>query len=93
MPDKVRAHVIINGLVQGVFFRTNTKKVAEEHGVTGWVKNRLDSSVEAVFEGNKEEVDSVIKWCHYGPWGAQVEKVDIEWEEYKGGFNGFSIRY
>ena len=93
MAERVRAHLIIEGLVQGVYFRANTKRVAEEHGVRGWVRNRPDGTVEAVLEGEKEDVEKVIAWCHRGPWGARVDRVDVEWEEYKGEFRDFSIRY
>ena len=93
MSGKVRAHVIVEGLVQGVYFRANTKRVAEEHDVNGWVRNRPDGSVEAVFEGTREDVERVIAWCHRGPWGARVDDVKVEWEDYKGEFTGFTIRY
>ncbi len=93
MPKMVRAHLIIKGLVQGVFFRATTQSVAEGNRVKGWVRNRTDGSVEAVLEGEKEDVDRVIEWCHHGPLGARVDEVEVEWEEYKNEFNGFSIRY
>ncbi|MBI5285968.1 MAG: acylphosphatase [Deltaproteobacteria bacterium] len=92
--SEVRAHLIIEGIVQGVFFRANTRDVATRHGVHGWVRNRPDGTVEAELEGDEEAVKKVIQWCHKGPPGAVVERVSVDWEDYKGEFNGFSvIRY
>ena len=89
----VRAHVYVSGLVQGVYFRHNTKLRAEELGVKGWVKNLRDGRVEAVFEGPREAVERIIEWCRKGPPGARVEAVDVEWQEYKGEFRDFRIVY
>ncbi len=93
MADMVRAHVVIHGLVQGVFFRATTREKAREHGVTGWVRNLPDGSVEALFEGEKDAVESLIRWCHEGPLGARVEKVEVEWQDYRGEFTDFEVRY
>ncbi len=90
---KVRAHLWIYGIVQGVFFRSTMRAVATEYGVTGWVRNLPDGSVEAVLEGEKEDVEKVIEWAHRGPPAAVVERVVVKWEEYKGEFNRFEIRY
>jgi len=90
---KVRAHLFISGLVQGVFFRANTADRARRLGVKGWVRNLPDGRVEAVFEGEKEAVEKLIEWCRIGPPGAIVEKVEVKWEEYKGEFKDFRIRY
>lgn len=90
---KARAHVYVSGLVQGVFFRSNTKKMADRLGVKGWVRNTPDGRVEAVFEGEREAVVSMIEWCRKGPPDAIVEKVDVAWEEYKGEFKDFKIVY
>lgn len=87
-----RAHVRIYGRVQGVFFRANTKKMAEKLGVTGWVRNMPDGSVEAVFEGDDEAVEQIIEWCHHGPAMARVDEVYVEYEEPKGE-KGFRIIY
>jgi acylphosphatase len=89
----VRAHVIINGRVQGVFFRYATQEEATRLGVKGWVKNRRDGQVEAVFEGDEPTVETMLKWCHQGPPHAVVNKVDVNWEDYKGEFDKFDIRY
>jgi len=88
-----RARVRIYGLVQGVFFRANTKRVADNLGLKGYVRNMPDGSVEAVFEGEKEAIERAIEWCRVGPPLAVVEKVEVEWEPYKGEFETFSIRY
>ncbi len=94
MTKKIRAHIIVKGLVQGVFFRANMKRVAEENNVKGWVRNLPDGeSVEAVLEGNREAVEKVICWSLRGPPLAEVKEVHIEFEEYKGEFKEFRIRY
>ena len=86
-----RARVVVRGSVQGVFFRTETRDRARSLGVAGWVRNVPDGTVEAVFEGNDEKVDSMVEWCRRGPSGASVEHVDVEWVEPEGEA-GFSIR-
>ena len=91
--ENVRAHVIIEGRVQGVFFRAYTEEEALRRKVTGWVKNRYDGGVEAVFEGEKELVRAMVDWCHTGSPSAQVEKVGVKWEKYTGEFKSFSVTY
>ena len=86
-----RVHTIITGKVQGVCFRITTKQEAEKHGVTGWVRNRIDGSVEAVFEGEKNKVNSVLKWCRDGPPMARVNKVATRSEEHKNEFHNFQV--
>ena len=93
MDSKVRAHVFVKGMVQGVLFRYVTKDEANLRGVKGWVRNLEDGRVEAVFEGVKEKVDEMMEFCHYGPPAAKVSSVKVTWEEYTGDFKGFSIRY
>ncbi|RLI30619.1 acylphosphatase [Candidatus Bathyarchaeota archaeon] len=88
---KVRAHVIVSGRVQGVFFRYETKKEALKRGVKGWVRNLPTGEVEAVFEGEKEDVEEMIKFCRKGPPLAKVKDVKVSWEEYKGEFEDFKI--
>ena len=90
---KVRAHVYISGRVQGVFFRYETKKEAKKRNVKGWVRNLPDGRVEAVFEGEKEDVERLIEFCHRGPPLARVEKVEVFWEEYKGEFEDFKLTF
>jgi acylphosphatase len=91
--QKVRARVVVEGWVQGVFFRYSTQEVANRLHVFGWVKNRLDGKVEAVFEGEREGVEEMIAWCHKGPPSAHVQRVDTHREHYLGEFDGFSIIY
>ncbi len=86
-----RVHVVIIGKVQGVCFRIATKQEAEKYAVTGWVRNRIDGSVEAVFEGKKDRVESVLEWCREGPITARVKKVETKWEEHKNEFESFQI--
>lgn len=87
-----RAHVFITGRVQGVFFRANTKKTAQKQGLSGWVKNLSDGRVEAVFEGPKNAVSEMVRWCHEGPIGANVESVEVKWED-PIGLMGFEITF
>lgn len=88
---KVRAHVVFEGLVQGVFFRANTRKCAESLGLTGWVRNRPDGSVEAVFEGEEEKVAQGIDWCSTMQPYAQVRSKRVEMSPFTGEFEVFSI--
>jgi acylphosphatase len=90
---KVRAHVFVNGRVQGVFFRSETKYEAEKNGVNGWVRNLPDDRVEAVFEGEQEKVERLVEFCKHGPPGARVTTVDIARERYSGEFEDFEIVY
>ena len=88
-----RVKVKIFGKVQGVFFRYNTKKMAEMLGVKGWVRNCEDGSVEAVFEGEDEKVDELVRWCRKGPSLARIEKIEVKDEKFKGEFKDFRIIY
>ncbi|MBI5253372.1 MAG: acylphosphatase [Euryarchaeota archaeon] len=90
---KVRAHVYISGRVQGVFFRSSAEEKAFELGVKGWVRNLRDGRVEAIFEGEKEKVEEMIRWCHKGPPYARVTNVEVKWEEYKGELSSFGAAY
>ena len=90
---KARAHVWVEGYVQGVFFRYETSKVAKSLNVNGWVRNLPDNRVEAVFEGDKEKVEAMVDFCRRGPPGAHVEEVKVAWEQYEGEFSDFGIRY
>jgi len=91
--ELVRAHIFVEGLVQGVFFRSNTRKKARELNVKGWVKNLPDGRVEAVLEGEKQKVKDLIEWTKRGPSAARVNNVDAKLQEYKGEFKIFEIRY
>ena len=86
-----RAHVVVHGAVQGVFFRVETRDRARSLGIGGWVSNAADGSVEAVFEGEDEHVESMVSWCSRGPSGARVDDVDVTWAE-PHGESRFSIR-
>lgn len=90
---KIRARVRIAGKVQGVYFRQNTRIVANRHRVTGWVKNLKDGRVEAVLEGNEMDVSEVIEWFYAGPPKAIVDDVQIKYEPYIGEFQEFKVNY
>ena len=93
MEKQVRACAVISGRVQGVFFRLETQHAAERFGVFGWVRNRPDSTVEAVFEGEQQAVDAVLQWCKEGPNLAVVKNVEVNWQDYSGEFERFDITY
>ena len=82
---------MVRGNVQGVFFRDSCRQKARSRGVAGWVANRPDGAVEAVFEGDAGAVQAMVDWCGQGPRGAEVESVDESTEE-PGGLSGFDIR-
>ena len=81
----------MRGHVQGVFFRDETRRRARSLGVAGSVANRRDGAVEAVFEGRRDAVESMVQWCHRGPSGGRVDDVQVTWEE-PGGEDGFAVR-
>jgi acylphosphatase len=83
---------VVSGDVQGVFFRQETKRQAEAHGVSGWVRNRDDRTVEAVFEGEEQNVKALVDFSIRGPPRAIVTNVDVKWEIYTGKFKDFKIR-
>jgi acylphosphatase len=87
----MRMRVRVRGRVQGVFFRAETRARAESLGLAGWVRNAPDGSVEAVFEGEPERVESMIEWCRRGPGGAIVDDVETVSEE-PAGESGFGLR-
>ncbi len=92
--EMVRAHLIVRGRVQGVFFRANMKKEADSNNVKGWVRNLPDGrSVEAVLEGRRADVERVICWSLRGPPLARVTELHVEFQEYRGEFDSFTIRY
>ena len=80
----VRYRVLVSGRVQGVFFRDTCRRIAVEHGVTGWVRNLPDGRVEAVFEGPDDDVRRLVDWAHHGPRLAVVEAVKVEPEPPEG---------
>lgn len=87
----VRRRVTVGGRVQGVFFRDSCRREARARGVAGWVRNREDGAVEAVFEGDPAAVDRLVAWMRSGPRHARVESVDVLDEEPRGE-QGFSVR-
>ena len=88
---RVRRRVIVQGHVQGVGYRVAVARRAEQRGLAGWVQNRGDGSVEAVFEGESGAVDSLVHFCSEGPRGAVVEHVDVAGEAPEG-LSWFDIR-
>ncbi len=91
--SKLRAHLIIAGKVQGVYFRQNMKIIAKRNNVNGWVRNLSGGTVEAILEGNKIDVEMLISWSSKGPDGAIVGDVTVEKEQYRGEFSSFEITY
>jgi acylphosphatase len=89
--DAARAHVLVRGLVQGVFFRAELRDRARSVGVSGWVRNNVDGTVDAELEGPRERVESLVHWCSRGPRGAVVDDVEVEWLE-PAGHVGFELR-
>jgi acylphosphatase len=90
---KIRAHIFIEGRVQGVFFRARATERAVRLGVRGWIRNLPNGKVEGVFEGEEENVNALLDFCKVGPSSAEVEKVDVEKSTYTGAFEDFRIRY
>jgi len=91
--EKKRVRVFIDGRVQGVCFRMETRRAAEERGVDGWVRNLPNGKVEAVFEGEDTKVQSMLQWCETGPPLARVNRVEVENETPTDEFEGFRIAY
>ncbi|MEL6162813.1 MAG: acylphosphatase [Cyanobacteria bacterium J06641_2] len=90
LPKQIRAHTFISGKVQGVGYRYSTMNEAKKLGLKGWVRNLPDSRVEALFEGESEVVEEMIRWCHRGPTAAVVKDVQVEYSEAEG-LQGFEI--
>jgi acylphosphatase len=87
----VRRRVVVVGHVQGVFFRDSTRREADERGLAGWVRNREDGSVEAVFEGDPDAVETVVGWTRSGPPMARVDDLKVT-DEPPEGLSGFEVR-
>ncbi|NYZ77166.1 acylphosphatase [Candidatus Micrarchaeota archaeon] len=87
-----RIRIFVYGDVQGVFFRSNSVSEANGLGLSGWVRNRSDGSVEIVAEGEKEKLEELLSWCRKGPGAARVDEVKYGWEKPAGEFSGFSAR-
>ena len=80
----IRNRVLVSGRVQGVFFRDTLRRLAQEHGVAGWVRNLPDGRVEAVLEGAAEDVGRLVEWAHHGPRHAVVDHVEVRAEPPEG---------
>ena len=87
----IRRRVRVTGRVQGVFYRDTCRREARRRDVNGWVSNRPDGSVEAVFEGAEDAVEEMVAWCRRGPAQASVRRVEVR-EEDPAGESGFSVR-
>jgi len=92
MTDRTRAHVYVSGRVQGVYYRATTRDTAREAGIDGWVRNREDGRVEAVFEGEEAAVREMVDWCETGSKAAEVDAVDATYEE-PTGLDGFEVKW
>ncbi len=89
----IRVRLIVEGKVQGVWFRESTRREASHLGVFGWVRNRPDGKVEVLAEGPEERVRSLVAWCHHGPPAARVHKVQEYEEAWTGEFDSFDVAY
>ncbi|MCS6797081.1 MAG: acylphosphatase [Myxococcota bacterium] len=86
-----RLHIVVRGRVQGVYFRASAQREARQLGLTGWIKNRPDGSVEALVEGEEDDVKAFLAWAQHGPSTARVDKVETHWRSYTGEFSEFRI--
>ena len=93
MSGKKRAHVIVEGRVQGDFFRAYTSENAKRLGLVGWVRNRPEGTVEAIVEGDAGSVDIMLRWFYQGSPGSKVTKVKVQEENPIGDMNSFEIHY
>jgi acylphosphatase len=82
---------VVHGLVHGVFFRDATSRLALRHGVSGWVRNNSDGTLEAVFEGEPDAVEKLVDFTRRGPRGARVDRVDV-YDEPTEGLRGFTVQ-
>lgn len=86
-----RVKILINGRVQGVTYRINTKKIALDNEIMGWVRNNNDGTVSILAEGDNTNLEKLISWCKNGPSFAEVENIKVRWEEYIGDLKQFDI--
>ena len=86
-------HILVTGKVQGVFFRQATKVIAIKNHVTGWVKNLESGQVEILLEGEDQNVNSIVEWCHNGPANSRVDEIKIEQQKFSGQYSNFEVRY
>jgi acylphosphatase len=89
--EEIRVRVLIEGLVQGVFFRASTQEEARALRLRGCVRNNQDGTVEAIFEGREVDINAMIEWCGIGPPGARVTNVNVAYEEFKSEFTDFLV--
>jgi len=92
MEEKIRAHLLVVGRVQGVLFRAHAQREARKLHITGWAHNLIDGRVEILCEGQKENIEKFIEWCKKGPPFAKVESVEVQYQEHKSEFKSFEIR-
>ena len=90
---KRRVEIIVTGLVQGVYYRARTRREAAGLGLTGWVRNRHDGSVEIVAEGDEDDLKKLVRWGRQGPPDARVDDVQASWLDYRGQFDVFTVSY
>jgi len=88
-----RVHLLVNGKVQGVFFRQALKVVAKKNNVLGWVRNLKDGRVEVILEGDNKSINSVIEWTRIGPANSRVDDIEVNNEEFKNEFSTFDVLY
>lgn len=88
-----RIHLLVDGRVQGVYFRQGMMETAEKNNVLGWVRNLPNDKVEAILEGHDSNVDAVVEWARFGPAGAVVQELQVTEEKYVGEFSAFEIHY
>ncbi len=86
-----RIHLVIRGRVQGVFFRAAAQREARRLGITGWVRNRPDGTVELLAEGDEDAIKELSGWASHGTSAARVDHVDTRWRGYTGEFHKFTI--
>ncbi len=91
--DSKRIHLLVDGRVQGVYFRQGMMETAEKNNVLGWVRNLPNNKVEAILEGHDSNVDAVVEWARFGPAGAVVQELQVIEEKYVGEFSDFEIHY
>lgn len=90
---KARVHIFVSGRVQGVFFRDHTRRWADSLGLTGWVRNLRDGRVEVLAEGAKDRLEDLTAWLKQGPPLAEVQNIEISWEDFRGEFADFRIAW
>jgi acylphosphatase len=92
MADRARVHLVVSGLVQGVFFRGSAGDAARALGVHGWVRNLPDGRVEAEAEGERSALEEFVRFCRRGPPAARVDDVQVTWGAFQGDLGPFATR-